>query len=356
MCRLFTGTAIFGLNFMKLFKKISILLISLFLMANAAMPGFWNVGGGGAFIPYFEKDSVYLDKVQMESELITIMLYKGFAVVKGEYYMKNLSKDSIILNTGYPINSVYQDKTVYSVHFDDLYNLKVFVDDKKVTNKRLGNDSTITVSRPKYLHDQSNWYVWESLFKADTISKITVYFMVNTNDGILREGYSRDYHNGFTYILESGKAWANKIDKGRIFIQLNDGLKISDITGILPKSQFKADEKEGKLIYDFQNLEPDSSSNILIRYGKRDERFDFEAVEKKSDQYYAEIDKIKAADISTAGYKVLEANDFEVHDWKSSGFFYVIMFILMFGMPLALVVLGLMTLYFYLFRRKKKES
>ena len=60
------------------------------IFANAAAPGFYNNGGSSDFIPFFASDSLYLDKLQMQSEQITVLLYPNFAVVRGEYNMLSL--------------------------------------------------------------------------------------------------------------------------------------------------------------------------------------------------------------------------------------------------------------------------
>ena len=65
------------------------------IFANAAAPGFYNNGGSSDFIPFFASDSSYLDKIQMQSEQITVLLYPNFAVVRGEYNMLNLSNKEI---------------------------------------------------------------------------------------------------------------------------------------------------------------------------------------------------------------------------------------------------------------------
>lgn len=303
---------------------------------NAAMPGFYNTGGSGSFVPFFKKDSEYLDKIQMQSEEITIFLERGFAVVKGEYHMKNLTNEDITLQTGYPINSQYVHSQPYSVQFDDLYKLEVLVDGKKVKTKKIEEEQegVYKASKLKYL---DNWYTWQSIFKAKTTTHLTVYFIVNTNEAILRSGYNVDRHNGFTYILESGRAWAKDIEKGRVYIKLGEKIKVSDVLGISPIKKCLTDNKK-QIIYDFENLEPDSSSNIIIRYDKKDKNFDFEKITKKAKQFYKKLDELSQKNISSKNFKVLKAHDFEVKD-KDGNSFFIGISVLVFGLP-ALVIFG----------------
>ena len=74
---------------MKNFHYLLIVLLgSLFLVSNSAQPGVWNAGGSGSFTLLYPEDSIANKKNQMKSEDIFMQLYKGFAIVKGNYYFK----------------------------------------------------------------------------------------------------------------------------------------------------------------------------------------------------------------------------------------------------------------------------
>lgn len=341
----------------KIFLNIVFISLGFLFLSNAAMPGFWAVGGSGAFTPIFAQDSIHIGKVQMQSEQISILLYRGFAVVKGEYYMKNLSQDSIKMQTGYPVNGSLENETVYSIHFNELHHLKVFENTKELKATQLRADtSKAIITQPPTLDNVYNWYVWQGNYAPNTLTKITVYFMVNTNQAHLREGYSRDNHNGFTYILESGKAWGGKIEKGQIRIQLSEELVLEDIKGILPRKAFKADAKSKRIVWDFENLEPESAQNVLIRYTEADNNFDFEKVAQQSKKYYEALDQLSKKNIDSNAFQAFDPHDFEVHDWKSGGFFYLLMFLAIFGMPLAIIILGILTIWYFVFKKKKKKA
>jgi len=328
------------------------------LFPNAAAPGFYNTGGSAEFTPFFATDSAYLDKIQMQSELITVLLYPDFAVIRGEYNMLNLSDKEITFNTGYPINGLFDNDLVYNVSFDDIYNLKIFTDGIEIPNEKLkGSDSTFLYDEKKR-NLYNNWYVWKSVFKPNAITNLKVYFIVNTSNSILRKGYSKDKDNGFVYILESGRAWAKNIESGRINIQLMDGLKPEDIIGISPQNKFKINEDGTSLIYDFKNLEPEPADNVLIRYKKPDDSFDFNSVTSNSQKYFDEIDKIHPAGIFAGAYKNFTANDFKVRGsfWDNTiGYIFIFGII---GVPiiLGIIVVGLTIWVVLYYRKKKKQS
>ena len=90
------------MNKVEIIKKIILInllvFISTSLFANVAQPGLWGCGGAGSFSLLFEGDSNAYQKVQMQKERVSIQLYKGYAVVKGEYWMFNHSAEDIIMN------------------------------------------------------------------------------------------------------------------------------------------------------------------------------------------------------------------------------------------------------------------
>ncbi len=344
-------------------KKLFIVLFFLSLtissnkaFSNAAAPGFYNNGGSTDFVPFFASDSAYLDKIQMQSELITVLLYPNFAIVRGEYNMLNLSDKEIIFNTGYPINGSFDNDVVSRVGLEDIYGLKVFVDNKEVSNEKMkGGDSTFQYDEQKR-NLYNNWYVWKSNFKPGVITKIKVYFIVNTSNSILRKGYSRDHDNGFVYVLETGKAWAKNIEKGRINIQLMNGLKAKDILGVSPQSKFTINEEGNSLIYDFKSLEPTPKDNILIRYKKINEKFDFQPIVNDANKYYDEVDRIQPTNIFAESYKTFNANDFEVHDtWGMNIFGYLIIF-LVYGVPILIILFIIIIVIVIVKRRNKKKK
>jgi hypothetical protein len=338
----------------KIFIALFFLVCTYKIFANAAAPGFYNNGGSSDFIPFFASDGQYLDKIQMKSELITVLLYPNFAVVRGEYNMLNLSDKEIIFNTGYPVNASFEDSVVSRVGFEDIYGLKIFIDGKQVNNEKLkGDDSSFALDANRR-NLYNNWYVWKSNFKPGAITKIKVYFIVNTANSILRKGYSRDTDNGFVYILESGRAWAKNIENGRINIQLMDGLKAGDIIGISPQ-RFVINDESNSLIYDFKNLEPAPNDNILVRYKKIKTQFDFQPVISDSNKYFDEIDRIQPGNIFAGSYKNFTAKDFEVHDSGANVFGYLMIF-LVFGVPFLIILVIAGIVIFIIVRRRKKKK
>ncbi len=329
--------------------SIAILLISIQSFGNAAMPGMWQTGHGGRFIPLFKEDSIHFGKIQMQKELVVVNLYPGFAVVKGEYWMYNTTDEPITMRAGYPINGQYNQELVDNVMFDDIYSLKVLINDQQTNYRKPmeGYDSAYRVIEKNDMQ-MRNWYYWSCTFAPRQLTKITVYFLTNNSNTGLRSGYSVDKGNGFAYILETGKAWAGKIEQGQVLFHLKNGLTLKDIKGVYPNGLTGDDTH---LKFSFTNLEPDSSNNILLWYKSKTENFDFNAINKNAEQYYKEIDAFPVAEFNSTQFKAIDKSDFKVHDntltWVIVGIIAVVI------TGIVIVILLLRWLYKLIFKKKR---
>ena len=285
---------------MKLHYQLTLLLALLFSVnatANSAQPGLWNAGGSGSFSLLFPEDSTGFKKVQMAEEKICIQLYNGFAVIKGTYWMYNTSDDTVKIKSGYPINSYFDSDNfkVAGVQFDDLYKIKVKINGE---NETIWKD---TIFDDMDYQDE-NWYVWNSVFPPKKTTKFEVYFIVNTSNAIVRQGYSTKDVNGFVYLLETGANWKQPILKGQIIIQLMDGLDTDDIYGIRPDSIFTYQSSDEILKFDFTKLSPTWENNIVINYAGGED-FDFSAILSQSDDLFKKIEDLDGTKMDSQNFE-----------------------------------------------------
>ncbi|RLD81054.1 MAG: hypothetical protein DRJ10_06675 [Bacteroidetes bacterium] len=346
-------------------KKIIIFILLLVstsnLFGNAAQPGIFGAGGFGKFYLFFPEDSIYFKKIQMQEEFVTVNLYNGFAVVKGQYWMYNHQNDTIRMKVGYPLNATYiydQSYTATEIRFDALYKLKVKIDG---INQQLIKLPDTLENRwnsleqiPNYDDTVTDWYIWETTFLPKSVTKIEVWFIVNTNESIIRLGYNNKNFNGFIYVLETGSIWKNPIDKGRIFIQLKEDLSIDDIHGIKPDSIFRVSENQNSLLFDFLSLTPDFDDNIIITYSNWVENFQWEKVIEKYVEYYAEIDKTSKIKIDKNNFELKVFDDpYEIGStWWGSLLLFLFLFII-YGIPI-LVILTVVIIIVRKIRKKRK--
>ena len=330
------------------------LLLLTFSFSNTAQPGIWGAGGGG-FTLLFPEDSIGYKKIQMQRERVSIQLYKGFAVVKGEYWMRNTTDDSIIIRAGYPLNATWDSyknaSDLTEIYFDQLYQLRVKIDGQNAEIIQ----SPMEAEQPNVssFNDpgENNWYVWSMEFKPADITKIEVYFLVNTNDAKVSLGYSKESYNGFVYILESGATWKPPIGEGTIMIQLKDGLGKNDVHGISPDSAFHYDENSQILLYQFQNLEPTNEDNIALTYSERIADFPFEQIVNKADDYFAEIEQLSQISLEQGNYIPVDfGSPFDISSVNAvSVFFFVVVFVI----PL-LLVLGVGFVIYQVVKRRRR--
>lgn len=337
-------------------KRLFIILIacftSLIVFGNAAMPGMWSTGHGGRFIPLFKEDSIHLGKIQMQRELVLINLYNGFAVVKGEYWMYNTTDQPVTMRVGYPINGSYEAELVDNVMFDDLHHLRASVDDKPVAVIKAaeGYDSVYKTIDKMQMH---NWYYFTTTFAPKKLTKITIYFLTNNSHSMLGRGYGRDKGNAFAYILESGRAWAGKIESGRVLIKLNGSLSLKDFRGVYPVNTLAGDDKHLQFV--FSNLEPGSSDNILLWYnvGEKKDDFSFDSILSNADQYYRDLDRFPLAEFDTSSFKKIDKDDFEPHDSGLTWFWIILIAIVVVALTL---LIGLIYIIYKLITRKKRSK
>lgn len=311
----------------KHFFLLCVLLLLLFnansTLPNATMPGYWNTGAGRSFVPLFAADAEHIGKIQMEKEFIAVHLYPGFAVVKGTYFMKNLTADSVAIHTGFPVNGTYSQDVVANVIFNDLYELQVFVDGRPITAEKLRTyemtyanfaDSGGVNDHYGNIFDQiDNFYYWKTTYPPNAITEITVYYIVNTSNAKVTRGYGRLDGCGFTYVLDSGEIWADNIDEGKIVIRLMDNLSFDDVYGVLPEGKLESNEND-ILLYDFNKLEPSPENNVVIRYAEVDDEFNFERKLSEKDELYSKIDMEEENNINQIEMKPVAKADFEVPD------------------------------------------
>ena len=331
-----------------------LLISSVKLFSNVAMPGFWDNGSGMDFFPLFAEDSVHLGKIQMKSERVVVLLFPGYAVVKGTYQMYNSATEDIALTTAYPINGSYSQNIVHYVHLSDLYELKIRVNGEVQNTEKYFNDRPLNSIYNEY--SGSEWYIWKTIFKGQQTTEITVNFIVNTNDAVLRKGYDTKKGNAFTYVLETGKAWKDKIESGTIEIYLQNGLKTSDIIGAIPESTFLMNDTF--LYYHFENLEPSPENNIVIWYEKKTEIDSFSSITQNAGKFFAQLDLISSADsLASTLQKKLTANDFNVSQLGSKAV--GLLFILAIAAPFIIggIILALI-IYFAVkyYKRKGKTN
>ncbi len=314
-------------------RNIVLTILLLFIpfesLANVSMSGYWNVGNIRN-LTLLGKDKTD-SSIQMKSEFIKVALYKGFAVIKGEYIMFNYSDKDIEIELGYPENGFFLNKKpeIENIIFNNLDNLKVSVNNKEIQVNQLADK----VSDKTQIR---SWYIWKSKFLANKETKITVYYLLDNHYAHIKKGYSSGEGSAFAYIIESGKVWKNNIENGLVYISLQDGLSDKDIIGAIPFDKLKYSDKDKSIIYNFTDLKPTEEDNIVIRYTKTEKDFDFNKVKASSKSYYQKIDKIDF-NKNVNDYVLLNKRDFSVTDYFK--YFFIAIFILL------LIFLGLFILF-----------
>lgn len=289
-------------------KKI--LLFAVFILscftsfANVAMPGFWDTGTGRKFVHFFKEDAAHAGKISMKKEQITVALYKDFAVVKGVYTMFNASQDTIFIRTGFPVSGTADNPNTPSVLFNDLFALTAKVNGTSVpvvrlpdylqANPQFGYNAALPADSvyEGVFSDPDNWYVWENIYPPGE-TEVTVYYITDNSNGLIRKGYSTEKANGFSYIIESGASWQAPIGSGTVTVHMMEGLTADDLQAVAPADKFIFN---GKNILQrvFTELHAKPQDNLLIRYTASEPGFLIENIIKDSSAYYAVTDSLQS--------------------------------------------------------------
>lgn len=279
------------------------------LFANAAQPGIWNAGGT-VYTMLYPEDSLTFKKVQMQQERIYIQLYKGFAVVKGTYLFRNTTKETLNFKMGYPVNGIYYGGEIdlNEVTLDSLSNFKIKTNDSWLPLLK-ENHPELNTDYKSPVPSSDNWTVWQMAFAPEETQTVEVYFIVNTNNARVRQGYNTEQRNAFIYLLESGSVWKNPIEKGNFYIQLMDGLTTENINGISQGFGFRYNETHKIYAGAKANFSPTPKDNLVVTYYEYNETFAFEKIDKQADELFAKIDEMSQSALETLTYTDVQIGD-----------------------------------------------
>ncbi|MEZ4777249.1 MAG: hypothetical protein R3D00_28995 [Bacteroidia bacterium] len=337
---------------MKKLLIFPLLLLALTGFANVAQPGFWNAGGTGTFSLLFPEDSAAYKKIQMVKEQVSIQLYRGYAVIKGSYFMFNDTEEPVSLRVGYPLNASFDGNTSNreEVRFDSLYALKAYIN---------GQPAPI-IAQPLNGTDDSgyndNWYIWNTLFPPGDTTLVEVYFIVNTNETSISKGYDRDHNNGFIYLLETGATWKQPIVQGEIRLRLMDNLTAGDLKGVSPDSAVMLHSDARTMLLHFQNLSPTGDDNLVIAYTPNIQDFDFASVVTQETALFRAIDQFATENLQPGDFLPNSfGSPFDVSG-NSGRWIGVLFFVMIYGIPFLAIFVVIVLGYqiFRLVRNRKK--
>lgn len=273
--------------------------------ANASQPGVWNAGGT-VFTMLYPEDSLTFKKVQMQQERIYIQLYKGYAVVKGEYIFKNTTSEKLNFKMGYPVNGIYSGGSVdlNQVQIDKLNQFKIKTNEVwlPLVEQQNGEYGKINSFG-------DNWMVWQMAFEPEETQTLEVYFIVNTNEARVRRGYNTEQRNAFIYLLESGSVWKNPIEKGSFYVQLMDGLTTENINGISQVFGFRYNETHKLYAGAKTNFSPTPKDNLVVTYYEHNEHFVFNKALVQTENLFSKIDEMSQSALEALTYTDIQTGD-----------------------------------------------
>ena len=331
---------------MKNYIYLFIILVSTcFLISNSAQPGIWNAGGSGTFTLLYPEDSIAYKKIQMKSEDVFIQLYKGFAVVKGEYYFKNTTTDTLSIKVGYPINNVFENvdfhHNVNEVRVDGLYKIRGLING--IEAKIFKNINS----------ENDNWYVWNVTFPPNKITNFTVYFLVNTNNAKITEGYNSDKKNAFIYLIETGSLWKSPIEKGNFYTQLKDDISLDNLKASSP-TELSFNKENSTLKFTMLDYGKKPDQNFVVTYSETLKDFKFKEITQKSNFYFDSVDNFSNQEFLTQNFSLINTKNPYKVGGISNNTVGLLFYLSIYGLPILLGILSLIIIRFIYKRFIKK--
>lgn len=193
--------------------------------------------------------------IQMDKEEVFIQVYRDYAVVKGRYWMKNLSDRDVKLVAGYPSRALSPGDNKYALDANDIEHFKVVVNGR--------------AKKTWSVEDQS-WLYWDEYFPANTTTLVEVYFTHRTQGyGFVEDSATnstRYIKHIASYVLETGATWGHPINEATILLQLQDDVETKDIAYFTKKDFVGYDDKQKTFTYKKAKFDASKKDNIEIAF------------------------------------------------------------------------------------------
>lgn len=293
---------------------------------------FKDTGAGKGFVilskSQLEQNALKLDKLG-----VYVRLYRGYAVVKEDYTINNTTQHTLKIKMGIPLNGYFHSDVIDTVFFRSWSHPELSINGKRITQIQKQRNHSIHI--PKLNLNEQQWDTWNYSFPPDTSHLIT-HYIVDTHGAHIRDGFDIEYSDGFTYLFSPLQQWNKRIPQIRILFKVvKTSVRMKWIDGILPAGRFKL--RDHTFIYDMKDVNPDTLSNIIFRYGKPSmyaptDGFSFSTVASDTVDYYHQINQSNIWSVDTTGYKTFNRAEFKP---APMGFFSVS------GLVIVFLLLGL---------------
>ncbi|HMD70591.1 MAG TPA: DUF4424 family protein [Bryobacteraceae bacterium] len=202
-------------------------------------------------------------KVEMQTEDLTIALYRDRARVRVEYTLKNTG-EAVDVKAGFPCLAEKTESQDY-LEVED-YQLKVNGQavPYRIEQGELGNWKTLFYLNPENPDCAQCGLFWLAStvpFAAAETKQVTIEYesLYQFSEG----GPSGDSHyesDVFRYLLSTASAWSGPIQKGKVTIK--SGTADAGSAVIKPQNRFR--KTDAGYIWEFTNLKPTLADNIEV--------------------------------------------------------------------------------------------
>jgi hypothetical protein len=258
---------------LKAFVAVIIGLVTCHVLTNPLPDPFEDPPSGGT-LAADKKESL----IALKEELVEIDLSEKSAHVKGQYWLVNTSNEDLTIKIAFPDNSYLgpSDKS-------RIRNLKVVTDNKPqktafTKNKIHDRWSEGLSDLYEHIDFISSFHYWEMSFKPSQKRQVVIEYDSSTEyEWSYSDEKMDNQQRQFEYLLRTGSAWAGKIEKAEIRINLKDKASLIMIE-LKPKYASWQGDRISWVIKDFEpNIEYDIKIVYALNY-KKNTKYSIESI------------------------------------------------------------------------------
>ncbi|HYV92278.1 MAG TPA: hypothetical protein VE978_10860 [Chitinophagales bacterium] len=270
----------------RIFLLFVLMLIEFVVKASSPLQ-FIGAGSVSIFQPVFADDTLVSKKIYLLNQQIRIDVYRGYAVVRADYWFNNSSDATVFLPVGFPScpGGFFQNKNSGEQNCSELYWLRIMINNgAPFAASVLTNDSLLLKRSPgqknsgsKILFQRnpfgekekySSWQTWNISFLPG-VSVVSLNYGVKTGDVELLINKDSIQGNALQYSFSNYKWWEGGKENGEIWMRMSDGYITKDILGLLPDKKFLG----GNSIVHaaMKDVVNDSAQRIVLWYRKLDD-------------------------------------------------------------------------------------
>lgn len=258
-------------------------------------PGIHSSGGLVSF-SFIEKRLFKPDTIELIDEKVWIQVYQGFAVVRAEYRIANLSDDTLEIDGWMPAHNCERAQSGFfgccEICFHDSTQFAVYQDSEECEVLRVPRSMSESYS------PVTKWNYWQNKISPNSETVVSIYSIVETCGSLIIDGWSQSNENILVYHNIPNSIPTFNSHPIMYVIQLMDNLNLDDVWGANPQVGY-VDISNQLIIY---HISPDSSLSprqaLILCHKQETSTCKFLSAINNSELYFEKIRKFSQSSLT----------------------------------------------------------